>query len=207
LERPPVGPAPVWKRAVDISGAMLGMTLLAPLFLLVIVLIKATSRGPVFFKQQRIGYLGEPFTMWKFRTMEVDADTSRHEQYVAKFIDTDSTLLKLDTDSQLVPLGKWLRLLCIDELPQLINVLGGTMSLVGPRPDVVPYDQYHEWQKRRFDVAPGMTGLWQVSGKNRTTFTEMMRLDIDYAQRRSLALDLNILLMTVPTVLKQLYEA
>lgn len=191
---------------MDIAVAVVGITLLSPLFLLVVVFIKSTSRGPAFFHQERIGYLGEPFTLWKFRTLKTDADTKQHQKYVADFVKTDGTLQKLNTDLMLLPMGKWLRCLCIDELPQLINVLGGSMSLVGPRPDVVPYDNYCEWQQRRFDVAPGMTGLWQVSGKNRTTFQQMMQLDVEYVRRRSLALDLKILLMTVPTVLKQPFE-
>ena len=113
---------------------------------------------------------------------------------------------KLDTTSQLIPFGKWLRCTAIDELPQLFNILKGEMSLVGPRPDVVPPEEYQAWQQVRFDVLPGLTGLWQVSGKNQTTFNQMNRLDVDYVERRSFWLDSKIILLTFPAVLKLVAE-
>jgi len=201
-----VRPTPRWKRTLDVLGATLGILLLTPLWLAVILIIRTTSRGPAFFRQQRAGFLGRPFTMWKFRTMKTNADPRQHQRYVSDLVGTDQALQKLNLDAHLIPCGGWLRRLCIDELPQLINVLQGTMSLVGPRPDVVPIAQYRPWHKRRFDVVPGMTGLWQVSGKNRTTFHEMIRLDIAYARRRSPGLDMKILFWTLPAMLRQLGE-
>ncbi len=174
---------------MDVMGALVGFVLLAPLFVGIAAFIKATSPGPAFFRQQRVGFQGKLFTIWKFRTMHVDADTRKHQHYVTDLVGSDKALQKLDMKSQMVPLGKWLRRLGLDELPQLINILCGSMSLVGPRPDVVPLDAYSPWQRRRFDVLPGITGLWQVRGKNGTTFRQMVRLDIAYAQRRSLGLE------------------
>ncbi len=166
---PPVRP---WKRVLDILGALAGLFLLSPLFLLVAVFIKAVSPGPVFFRQKRVGYLGKTFTLWKFRTMNADNDTRTHQQHVSNLIQSDDPMKKLDEkrDPRIIPLGNVLRRSCVDELPQLINVLRGDMSLVGPRP-CLPYEarEYHLWQKRRFDTIPGMTGLWQVNGKNRTS--------------------------------------
>ena len=191
---------------MDIFGSLGGLVVLSPLFLIVAVFIKATSRGPVFFLQQRVGYLGQPFTMWKFRTMAEDADAGVHEQYVNELLQSDDPLNKLDRDEHLIPFGKWLRKLCIDELPQLINVLGGSMSLVGPRPDVAAMEQYPLWQQRRFDVLPGMTGLWQVSGKNSTTHERMVQLDIAYASQRSMLMDIKILLKTLPVIAGQIND-
>jgi len=193
------------KRIVDVLGAGVGLVLAAPLFLAVAILIKLGSPGPVFFRQERIGYLGRPFRIWKFRTMKTPSVAQRHQQYVRELVSSNGTLKKLDLDEEFIPLGKWLRRLCIDELPQLLNVLEGHMSLVGPRPDVVPPEQYSRWHRQRFRAQPGLTGLWQVRGKNRTTFTEMMRLDIRYVERRSLWLDTQIILLTPLQILKQVF--
>ena len=195
---------PRWKRLMDIFGSLLGLVVFSPLFLIVAIFIKATSRGPVFFRQQRAGYLGQPFTIWKFRTMVVGIDTGIHEQHVKELLKSEKPLYKLDCDEHLIPFGKWLRKLCIDELPQLINVLGGSVSLVGPRPDVVAKEQYPLWQQQRFDVHPGITGLWQVSGKNSTTHERMVQLDIAYASQRSMLLDIKILLKTLPVIAGQM---
>jgi lipopolysaccharide/colanic/teichoic acid biosynthesis glycosyltransferase len=195
---------PVWKRAVDIAGASVGLAVLSPILLLAGAAIRLVSPGPAFFRQQRVGYGGKPFVVWKFRTMRADVDSRVHQRYVEKLARTDGVLNKLSTDCQLIPFGALLRKLGIDELPQLINVLRGEMSLVGPRPDVVPYEKYHPRHRRRFEVVPGITGLWQVAGKNGTTFTEMVRLDLEYVDRRSLWLDLKILLTTVPAVICRL---
>ncbi len=198
---------PAWKRALDVTGALVGLILLSPLFLLLAVLIKTVSPGPAFFRQERIGYGGRPFTLWKFRTMHISSDPMVHQRHVHDLIDNDKTLTKLDTvrDPRIIPFGDLLRQSCLDELPQLINVLSGDMSLVGPRP-VPPYesDQYLPWHRHRFDVLPGLTGLWQVSGKNRTTFREMMRLDIGYSRKVSLRQDGMIVLKTLPVICAQL---
>ena len=205
---------PLWKRSMDILGALLGLILLSPVFLLVSALIKIMSPGPVFFKQERVGYGGKQFNFWKFRTMKVNADTSAHRQYFAGLINgakdaeggSDQPMAKLDDDNpQIIPFGRILRKSCLDELPQLINVLCGDMSLVGPRPPI-PYEveEYVRWHKGRFDSVPGMTGLWQVSGKNRLTFKEMVRLDIRYSKNLSFFSDLKILMMTPIAIFSEL---
>jgi len=197
---------PLWKRAIDIAGSLLAILLLSPLLLLVALLIRVVSPGPVLFRQKRVGYLGRVFTMWKFRTMHVNADTNLHRNHLRELIRNEKEMTKLDhvRDPRIIPFGDILRATGIDELPQLINVLLGDMSLVGPRP-CLPYEayEYHPWQMRRFDAVPGLTGLWQVSGKNRTTFKEMMRLDIGYARKRAFLLDVMIVLKTIPAIVVQ----
>jgi lipopolysaccharide/colanic/teichoic acid biosynthesis glycosyltransferase len=168
--------------------------------LFVVAWIKCVSRGPAFFRHRRYGLGGQPFMVWKFRSMEARDSVEQHKSYVSNLMANDLQMTKISGDSQIICGGRLLRQFGIDELPQLFNVLVGEMSLVGPRPDVVPAEQYDGWQQRRFDVLPGITGLWQVSGKNQTTFSTMMRLDADYVVRRSLLLDLQILLMTIPAV-------
>ena len=153
-----------------------------------------------------MGYQGTRFAMWKLRTMYADVDSSQHQRHVEQLARTNGVLNKMPADDRVVPFGALLRRLAIDELPQLINVFRGDMSLVGPRPDVVPYEEYQPGHRRRFEVVPGMTGLWQVTGKNRTTFSEMVDLDIEYADRRSFWLDARIVLMTVPAIIRQLGE-
>jgi lipopolysaccharide/colanic/teichoic acid biosynthesis glycosyltransferase len=200
---------PVWKRALDVTGALAGLIILSPVFLLLAILIKIVSPGPVFFRQERVGYMGRPFAVWKFRTMHPRSDPSVHERYLHDLISQDETLTKLDSfeDPRIIPFGKFLRQSCLDELPQLLNVLTGDMSLVGPRP-ALPYEarEYLPWHKWRLDVMPGMTGLWQVSGKNRTTFKKMMRLDVSYSRKISPWLDVKILLRTFPVILDQLAD-
>lgn len=204
IEQPPAAPKlPAWKRAMDVAGASAALLLLSPIFLATTCLIRLLSPGPAIFKQQRVGLRGRPFTIWKFRTMRIDADSRIHRQHVAELARSDSQLVKLDTRSDLIPLGGVLRTLCIDELPQLVNVLRGEMSLVGPRPDVIARQDYEPPQRRRLEAVPGMTGLWQVRGKNRTTFREMIELDVQYVDRRSLWLDCVILLVTVPAILRE----
>ncbi len=188
---------------MDVAGSLVAMVVLLPILVLTAMFILLFSRGPIFFKQQRAGFLGRPFTMWKFRTMKTDTDSCLHQAYVGEMIGSDVPSTKLDDSYELIPCGAWLRTLCIDELPQLINVLRGDMSLVGPRPDVIPYEDYSAWQRRRFEALPGMTGLWQVSGKNLMTFAEMIELDITYVQQRSFWLDTRILLMTLPAILRE----
>jgi lipopolysaccharide/colanic/teichoic acid biosynthesis glycosyltransferase len=198
-------PLPLWKRGLDIFVSLTGLILLSPFCLLVALVIKSVSPGPIFFKQKRIGYLGKPFTFWKFRTMYINSDTTDHMNHVHDLIQSEKPMNKLDDkNSQIIPFGRILRKTCIDELPQLLNVLRGEMSLVGPRP-CLPYEfqKYRLWHKQRFDTLPGMTGLWQVKGKNRTTFKEMIRLDIAYEQRISVWQDLMILFYTIPSIFVQ----
>lgn len=195
-----VCPCPHWKRAMDIVGAIAVLIILSPLLLAVAVLIKSVSRGPVFFRQRRFGAAGRSFILWKFRTIEINDASAPHHSHVSDLMARDQPLKKRDYELAIIPGGRFLRKLGLDELPQLFNVLKGEMSLVGPRPDVVPPRNYQSWQRRRFDVVPGMTGLWQVCGKNETTFSTMMRLDILYIRRRSIWLDMIILLRTIPAV-------
>lgn len=200
------------KRFFDILGALFWLILSTPMMLITAIAIKTTSKGPVFFKQKRLGYLGKPFNLLKFRTMHKGCDNSIHEEYVKKLIKgkngeinrgtQEAPLYKLTGDSRITSVGKFLRKTSIDEIPQLINVLRGEMSLVGPRPPI-PYEveEYKDWHYRRIlEVKPGITGLWQVSGRNETTFDEMVRLDIQYAENWSFLLDLKILLKTIKAV-------
>jgi len=200
---------PLWKSAVDFVGAILLISLLSPLFLFITLLIKIVSPGPVFYRQQRIGFQGKPFWIWKFRTMHVDNDGEEHRRYLNHLLENDVPMTKMDDggDRRIIPFGKFLRYSCLDELPQLFNVLNREMSLVGPRP-CLPYEaaKYLRWHTRRFDTLPGMTGLWQVTGKNRTTFKEMIRLDIRYSRKMSPALDTKILLLTAPAILGMVSE-
>ncbi len=200
---------PLWKRAFDIAGAAVALVLLFPLFVIVGATIAIVSPGPIFWRQQRVGYQGRPFKIWKFRTMHVGADANLHQEHFKKLMEADAPLTKLDVkgDPRIIPLGNFIRRCCLDELPQLINVLFGDMSLVGPRPCLgFAVSQYRPWQRRRCDAVPGMTGLWQVSGKNRTTFNEMLRLDIAYVQQKSLGFDVNIILRTIPAILRELMD-
>jgi lipopolysaccharide/colanic/teichoic acid biosynthesis glycosyltransferase len=194
----------VWKRAMDLIGALFGLVLLSPLFLLIALYIKAISPGPVFFKQTRVGRGGRLFECIKFRTMKPNADASTHKRYLASLINEERpaagsrpVMTKLHNDPQIIPFVNVLRESGLDELPQLVNVLRGEMSLIGPRPSI-PYEvqEYKLWFRDRFDVQPGITGLWQVSGKNRLTFHEMIRLDIQYSRNVSFLLDIKILLLT-----------
>lgn len=201
-----IDPLPRWKRAFDLAGASIGLLLLAPLMILIALYIKCVSRGPVLFKHKRYGYLGEPLYVWKFRSMHVHADPVQHQKHVMSRVQGDAAMTKMNTDAHLIPMGKWLRSTAIDEFPQLFNVFKSEMSLVGPRPDVVPIDEYEDWHQTRFDVLPGLTGLWQVSGKNQTTFREMNELDSFYVEQRSFRLDLKILILTLPAIIKQVAE-
>jgi lipopolysaccharide/colanic/teichoic acid biosynthesis glycosyltransferase len=200
---------PTWKRVLDIALILL----LLPLILVVgggvALIIRLVSRGPVFFRQERVGHLGKSFMILKFRTMRVGADTSRHQGHVISLLSSDTPMMKLDArgDSRIIPFGTWIRAAGLDELPQLINVLRGEMSLVGPRP-CLPFEsaQYQAWQKERFNTLPGLTGLWQVSGKNNTTFLEMIQYDIEYSRTKSLGLDLEIILRTFPALFIQMVQ-
>ncbi len=200
---------PTWKRGLDLGLLMLGLPIVLPLMLVVALVIKLVSKGPVFFKQQRIGYLGKPFTCWKFRTMRVDANQGTHREHVQQLIASNKPMIKLDTkgDKRLIPFGRILRAACLDELAQLINVALGDMSLVGPRPCMeYEYSQLKAWQLHRFKTAPGMTGLWQMKRRSDTNFTQMMEMDLEYVSRRSFWLDIKILGLTIPSVIAQVRE-
>jgi exopolysaccharide biosynthesis polyprenyl glycosylphosphotransferase len=202
------------KRGFDIVGAIAGLLLLSPLMLVIAVAVAATSRGPVVFKQVRLGKRGVPFTFYKFRSMYCQADDQVHREYVAKLIngnleeinqgEATEPLYKMQDDPRITRVGRLLRKTSVDELPQLFNVLKGDMSLVGPRPPL-PYEaeKYQLWHLRRvLEIKPGITGLWQVNGRSKTSFDEMVRLDLRYVRRCSLPFDLRILLKTVKVVLQ-----
>jgi exopolysaccharide production protein ExoY len=200
---------PLWKRMLDVSCALFAIPCLLPLMLVVAILVKVSSKGPVIFKQERVGALGRRFVLYKFRTMTADADTAAHEKYVAALIKTNGPMTKLDAhgDSRLIPFGRIIRASGLDELPQLINVLRGEMSLVGPRPFLPSeYNCCLPQQRERFNALPGMTGLWQVSGKNRTTFKEMIDCDIQYVRMQSPWLDFKIMLKTIPALMIEVRE-
>jgi lipopolysaccharide/colanic/teichoic acid biosynthesis glycosyltransferase len=195
-----VSPCPMWKRSIDVVGSLAGLIVLAPLLFAVAIFIKCVSPGPVLYRQLRYGLDGRPFKVWKFRTIEVNNELDQHQSHVADLMTSNRPLQKRDHELDVIPGGALFRNFGIDELPQLINVLNGEMSLVGPRPDVVPFHLYDGWHRRRFDVLPGITGLWQVCGKNQTTFAEMMCLDVAYVRRRSFWLDVRIILLTIPAL-------
>jgi exopolysaccharide biosynthesis polyprenyl glycosylphosphotransferase len=204
--------ARVVKRASDVFLASAALLLLAPVWLLIALLIKLDSRGPVLYRQERVGMDGRIFLFLKFRTMRPDADDSAHRDYQRRLIqgqpgtnlgDTERPVYKLHADPRVTRVGRLLRRLSLDELPQLLNVLRGDMSVVGPRPPI-PYEveAYALWHRKRLDMKPGLTGLWQVSGRNRLSFDEMVRLDLFYIENWSLLLDLRIILKTLPVVLR-----
>lgn len=200
---------PRGKRVLDIACILVALPFLILLMLFIAVMIKIGSAGPVLFSQERIGYLGRRFICLKFRTMVVGADTAVHHTHFSRLVGSNVPMVKLDShgDPRLIPFGLLLRSSGLDELPQVINVFRGEMSLVGPRPCLPSeYDRYLPWQRERFNTLPGLTGLWQVSGKNKTTFNEMIHLDIHYARNKSLWLDLNIMLKTVPVLIIQVLE-
>jgi lipopolysaccharide/colanic/teichoic acid biosynthesis glycosyltransferase len=185
--------------------------MMLPLFLAIALAIKITSKGPVFYKPLAIGRNGQPFTMYKFRSMYVDQDADIHKNFVVKLIKgeigekgIDGQTLKITDDPRVTPIGKILRKFSLDELPQLINVLKGEMSLVGPRP-CLPYEweEYEEWYKKRVAVRPGITGIWQVSGRSEVAFEDMILLDLYYIYNRSIMLDLHALYETIYVVLRQ----
>jgi lipopolysaccharide/colanic/teichoic acid biosynthesis glycosyltransferase len=194
------------KRVLDVSGSVALLLLLLPTFLVIALLVKLTSRGPVFYGQERIGGRGKRFRMLKFRTMYVNADHAIHEAYVRQFINgsdpalqaANNGVFKIVNDPRVTPIGRFLRKTSLDELPQFWNVATGEMSLVGPRPPL-PYEvaQYKPWHYRRvLEAKPGITGLWQVTGRSRTTFDDMVRLDLRYAKTHSVWTDVKILLAT-----------
>ncbi len=201
---------PAWKRLLDLALIVAAAPGWLILGLGVALAVICGSRGPVFFRQRRVGYKGREFNCYKFRTMQVDADIGTHRDHFRYLMGTEAPMTKLDArkDPRLIPLGALLRATGLDESPQLINVVRGEMSIVGPRPCIpYEYELYQPWQRRRFDAVPGLTGLWQVSGKNRTTFNEMIRLDIEYSERLSFWLDLQIILRTLPALWQQCLDS
>jgi len=200
---------PSWKRMLDIICILAGSVLWVPAGLLIALFIKIVSPGPVLFKQERIGHMSKKFLCLKFRTMTVNADTGVHQKHLNQLMASNQPMKKLDGtgDARLIPGGLWLRSLGVDELPQLINILRGEMSLVGPRPCVAyEYEMFQPHHRQRCQTLPGLTGLWQVNGKNRTTFEKMMELDLAYVERKSIFLDLKIMAFTVPAVLIQVWD-
>ncbi len=206
---PQANPLPLWKRSLDLSLCLIALPFLMVGTLVMAIVTRCVSPGPIFYRQVRIGYMGRPFKIFKFRTMTVSADTKVHLEYCRKLIDTNAPMAKLDVrgDARLIPFGWFLRASGLDELPQIINVLRGEMSIVGPRPCLpAEFEHFLPWQRGRCQAVPGLTGLWQVSGKNRTTFEEMIRLDLRYAHELSFWQDLRIILLTPRTLIQQIYE-
>jgi lipopolysaccharide/colanic/teichoic acid biosynthesis glycosyltransferase len=197
------------KRAMDILGSLVAIVVFLPAFAIIALLVKLTSKGPVLFCQKRMGQYGKEFCFYKFRTMYVDNDSQIHRDYIAKLIAGEGDLgdgrgiYKMVNDPRITAVGRFLRKTSLDELPQFVNVLMNDMSLVGPRPPLpYEYERYQIWHKRRvLELKPGLTGLWQVQGRSRTTFDEMVRLDLRYAKIRSLSVDLQILLRTPAAML------
>jgi lipopolysaccharide/colanic/teichoic acid biosynthesis glycosyltransferase len=205
----PAVPLPAWKRRMDVALASILIAAMSPVFLLLALYIKAVSRGSVLFRQQRVGFDGKPFTCFKFRTMHAEADSGVHRALTDSLMRGDRVMMKLDrkNDPRIIRGGRWIRKSALDETAQLFNVLLGEMSLVGPRP-CIPYEfeKYCHCKRQRVCLTPGLTGLWQVSGKNRTTYDEMVQLDLLYSQKMSFLTDVGILLRTVPAVLSQVME-
>jgi exopolysaccharide biosynthesis polyprenyl glycosylphosphotransferase len=188
------------KRAIDVVFSTLILILAAPLMALVALMIKMDSPGPAIFAQERVGKMGRRFMVYKFRSMVEDAEAKR--QTLEALNEADGPLFKIKEDPRTTRLGRQLRRFSVDELPQFYNVLRGEMSLIGPRPGLPSeVEEYQEWHKRRLEVPPGITGLWQVSGRSELTFDEMALLDIYYVENWSPALDVKILLQTIPRVI------
>jgi exopolysaccharide biosynthesis polyprenyl glycosylphosphotransferase len=198
----------IMKRAMDIIGSLVALVSCSPLFIAIALAVKLTSKGPVFFRQRRVGQHGQSFTFLKFRSMYVNNDATAHKEYIRKLIADNAErtpsngngvgIYKLAGDPRITPLGSFLRRTSLDEIPQFLNVLKGEMSLVGPRPAIAyEVESYDTWHRCRvLEAKPGITGLWQVCGRSRVKFDEMVRLDLRYARSWSLWLDLKILLRT-----------
>jgi exopolysaccharide biosynthesis polyprenyl glycosylphosphotransferase len=194
------------KRCMDVAGSALALLLFSPIFLVVAVLVKLSSKGPIFFRQERMGQFGKPFTFLKFRSMYADSDHRIHQAFIRRVIkgehdgtmDVGGPVYKMTNDPRITRIGRIIRRASLDEFPQFINVLKGDMSLVGPRPPIAyECEDYDIWHRRRvLEVKPGITGLWQVSGRSRVRFDDMVRLDLQYARTWSIWLDIQILLKT-----------
>ncbi|HVW77716.1 MAG TPA: sugar transferase [Alloacidobacterium sp.] len=207
----------ITKRVMDIVGSIIAILSCLPLFVIIALVIKLTSKGPILFRQQRVGQYGKCFSFLKFRSMYVDNNPAEHREYVARLIaghaeantssQSGATVFKLIGDKRITRIGRIIRKTSLDEIPQFINVLRGDMSLVGPRP-AIPYEvaAYKTWHRRRvLNVKPGITGLWQVNGRNRIKFDDMVRLDIQYAKLHSPWLDLKIMMRTPAAIVKGAY--
>jgi len=200
---------PIWKRFLDLAIVSALLPLWLPVMIFVAIWVAVTSPGPIFYRQPRIGFKARRFMLIKFRTMKVNAETHIHEAYLEHLIVSDRPMIKLDMtgDPRLILGGRFLRATGLDELPQLFNVLKGEMSLVGPRPCTVgEFESYAPAQRARVNALPGLTGLWQVNGKNRTTFREMIEMDIFYARNICPSLDIKIILRTLPALVVQFYD-
>ena len=201
---------PGWKSALDISCILLSLPVWLPVMTLVALWVAVTSPGPIFYRQPRVGFKGRRFMLVKFRTMKVNAETQVHEAYLEHLIVSDRPMIKLDAtgDPRLIRGGKFLRATGLDELPQVFNVLRGEMSLVGPRPCTPnEFAHYAPWQRERVNGLPGLTGHWQVNGKNKTTFNQMIAMDLFYLENVSVLLDLKIMLKTGAVIARQLFES
>ena len=201
---------PTWKRSLDLALIFLTIPVWLSVMCFVSLWILLVSPGPLLYRQERIGYRGRRFMILKFRTMHVNSETISHEGYFEKLMQNNCPMTKLDVrgDARLIRGGRILRVLGLDELPQLFNVIRSEMSLVGPRPCTPhEFDRYRPEQKLRVNAPPGLTGYWQVNGKNKTTFSQMISMDIYYGQHMSVLLDLTIILKTLPAIGIQVCEA
>ena len=201
---------PGWKAGLDITCILLLLPLWLPLMILLMLVTRIASPGPIFYRQKRVGLDGRHFSIWKFRTMRLSAETQPHERYFENLMRVDRPMTKLDAygDPRLAPFGRVLRASGLDELPQIFNVLHGEMSLVGPRPCTPnEFAHYEQWQRRRVNCLPGLTGYWQVNGKNKTTFRQMIVMDLVYLKNMSIWLDLKIMLKTGTVMAGQMCES
>lgn len=195
------------KRIVDVIGAAFALVVLVPVFVVIIVAVRASSPGPALFRQVRLGRNGRPFTMLKFRSMRIGDDDRAHRELIRRELarepSSEGDSYKLVADDRITPIGRWLRRTSLDELPQLVCVLRGDMSLVGPRPALDwEYELFPEQYRRRLDAVPGITGLWQTQGRSTVGTLEMLEMDLDYLDRRSLRTDLGIIVATVGVLLR-----
>ena len=200
---------PRWKRALDIACIAISSPCWVPLMVVLGLGVKIVAPGPLLFRQERIGYRGRRFICLKFRSMKVNAETRSHEDLLDRIIATGCPMTKLDAigDPRLIPFGRVFRATGLDEMPQIINIIRGEMSIVGPRPCTPhEFEKLTAAQRARVNAPPGLTGYWQVHGKNKTTFGEMIALDIFYAKHMSLWLDLKIMAKTIPALLSQIYD-
>ena len=202
------------KPVIDLICSTLFILIFSPIMILIAFGIKFSSKGPLFYKQKRVGHRGKIFTLYKFRTMRENCNDEVHREYIAKLINGEinsdrqsknqKAVYKLNSDARVTKIGKFLRIWSLDELPQFFNVLKGEMSLVGPRPPI-PYEveEYSAWQLQRLDALPGITGLWQVNGRSRTNFDDMVRLDIQYIRNSSFSQDMKIFLKTFKAIISR----
>ncbi len=202
--------APIWKRVLDLTLIALTSPIWLPVILLLMLAVRFSSPGPIFYRQERVGYRGRRFLIYKFRSMKVDSETHVHEAHLERLMRESVPMVKLDGkgDPRILPWGRLMRATALDELPQIFNVIRGEMSLVGPRPCTIhEFARYAKWQQERVNALPGLTGYWQVNGKNRTTFNEMIEMDIHYSKHMSIGMDLAIIFQTMPALIDQTLES